>query len=78
MWVLFRCINRDYIHICAISVSTVLNLDYICNENPKSRFKYTNIRQNTVHAINEKVTRREKCTIVYLYKLKYIDMKGRY
>ena len=34
-------------------------------------FKYTKNRQNTVHAVHEKVTGRENYTVLYLYKLKY-------
>ena len=56
-------------------MSVLLNLDFICIEHPeileKERFKYTIIRQTTVHVIYEQVTCRENYTVVYLYKWKY-------
>ena len=30
---------------------------------PDKRLKYTNLRQNSVHAIRENVTRSENCTV---------------
>ena len=71
-----NCVDAVSLHKswlwCAISVSILLNLDYICIENPESlekeRFEYTYIRQNIVHAFRKKEAGRVNYTVVYLYK----------
>ena len=50
-----------------VFLSIVLNVVYICIENPKNLekelLKYTNLQQNNVHAMRENVTHRENYTV---------------
>ena len=60
-----NCVDAVSLHNSLLSghlrdfLSILLNVDYICIENleglVKERFKYTNIRQSTVHTIHYKV-----------------------